>query len=96
VALFAFAPIISNSPLLVSVFWGILFVVGVLGLVALVSPQAFASLAVRGGRWVDTSKVIAKLDARIDLDERVLPYSRVLGVAVIASVAVLGYVLTRV
>ena len=73
-------------------FWVFLGFVGAVGMLALVNPRAFASLALRGGRWVDTSKVIAKLDQRIDVDERVLPYSRVLGAAVIASVAVLGFI----
>ncbi len=76
-------------------FWVFLGFVGAVGLLALISPSAFATLAVRGGRWVDTSKVIAKLDKRIELDERVLPYSRFLGAAVLVAVAVLAYMFAR-
>ena len=65
--------------------------IGVFGAIALVSPRMFASLAKGGGRWLDTSHVLATLDKRVDVDDRVLPHSRLLGVAVLASVALLTW-----
>lgn len=73
--------------------WTLLGVFAALGLVALVSPKLFATLAVRSGRWVDTSQALAKLDRPIHVDELVLPHSRLLGAAVLVSVGVLAFVL---
>lgn len=70
-------------------FWSLLAVAGVLALIALVSPAMFRSLAEYGGRWRDSSKLLEKLDKPIDVDRLVLPYSRVLGAAVIATIAIL-------
>ena len=73
--------------------WGVLGVVAVLGLLAAASPRCFAQISHRGSSWVDTSKLVETLDRRFDIDGPVLRYSRVLGLAVLAAVAVLGYVL---
>lgn len=87
---------ISTIPAAVfPILWTCLGVIGVLGLLALVSPRHFAAIARHGGRWVDTSKVLDKLDARVDIDERILRHSRLLGVAVVASVALLTSVIAR-
>jgi hypothetical protein len=59
--------------------------------VALVSPKSFRSLADYGGRWLDSEKLIAQLDKRVDVDRLVLPYSRWLGAAVVATVAFLCF-----
>ena len=64
---------------------------GIFGLVALVSPQSFKRMAEFGGRWLDSSKITAQLDRRIDVDRLVLPHSRMLGAAVLASVAILCF-----
>ena len=77
------------------VVWCLMGVFAGLGFVALTNPRLFASMAVRGGRWVDTSKAVAKLDQRINIDEFVLPHARWLGAAVLASVGALGFVLLR-
>lgn len=69
--------------------WFLLASAGLLGLVALASPKTFRSLAQFGGQWLDSSKLFAHLDKRIDVDRVVLPYSRALGAAVIATVAIL-------
>lgn len=75
--------------------WTLLGLCAFLGLLAILSPRLFASLAVRGGRWVDTDKVINKLNTRVDIDEHVLPYSRWLGMAVVISVGALAFVLQK-
>ena len=72
-------------------FWILLAIAGLLALVALVSPATFRSLANFGGRWLDSSKLLARLDKQIDVDRLVLPYSRYLGAAVIATIAVLCF-----
>ncbi len=83
-----FASVAMNWDSLVWIFLGI---VGSVGLLAILSPRRFSALAARGGHWVDTSKVLAQLDRRVDIDAYVLPFSRVLGVAMLAVVALTGY-----
>jgi hypothetical protein len=72
-----------------SISWVLLGCAGIVGFVALVSPKTFRSLADLGGRWLDSEKLLARLDKRIDIDRMVLPYSRWLGAAVLATVAIL-------
>jgi len=64
---------------------------GLLGLLAVVSPRLFQKLAGQTDRWVDSNRALECLDRRVDIDAYVLPRSRLLGFAVIASVAVLSY-----
>jgi hypothetical protein len=78
-----------------AVLWSTLGLLGLVGVIAVVSPSRFARLATRSGRWVDTNKIVAVLDKRVDIDHYILPFSRLLGVAVLASVAVLIYVMAR-
>ena len=68
--------------------WTLLSCAGIVGLVALISPQTFQSLSKRGGRWLDSEKMLARLDKRIDVDQAILPHSLVLGAAVVATVAI--------
>ncbi len=75
--------------------WVALAVIGCVGLLAVMSPTRFNMLATRGALWVDTSKVTTALDRRIDVDRFILPFSRILGVAVLAAVGVLAYVMVR-
>jgi beta-lactamase regulating signal transducer with metallopeptidase domain len=79
------------TPAIQTAVWGVLGVIAVLGVFAVVSPRNFAQLAHRGSSWVDTDKLVEKLDKRFDIDTPVLRYSRLLGFAVLAAVAVLGY-----
>lgn len=71
--------------------WFLLASAGLLGLVALASPKTFQSLAQQSGRWLDSGKLLAHLDKRVDVDRLVLPYSRFLGAAVIVTVAILCF-----
>jgi hypothetical protein len=77
---------------LLPAFWGFMIIVAALGLLAVCSPTRFTSLALRGGRWIDSSKFLSKFDQRFDLDEHVLPHARWLGAAVIAAVVMLMWV----
>lgn len=72
--------------------WSLLGVTALFGLVALVSPSSFAAMATRGGQWVDTDRLFAIFDRRWDIDKHVLPFSRVLGAAVLAAVVVLALI----
>ena len=78
-----------------AVLWTTLALLGLVGLIAVISPNRFQKLAMRSGQWVDTNKLAEVLDKRVDIDRYVLPFSRLLGVAVILSVAVLSYVVLR-
>ncbi len=75
--------------------WISLAIIGVVGLVAVLSPARFNALATRGAFWVDTSKLTVAIDKRFDIDRFILPFSRILGVAVLAAVGVLAYVMVR-
>jgi hypothetical protein len=70
-----------------------LAVVGLCGVIALVSPRSFAVLAGRGNRWIDTASLLAKLETRVEVDARVLPFSRILGATTIIAVVFLSFVL---
>lgn len=80
---------------LTGIVWCVLGLLASVGLLAMFSPQSFSILATRGSSWVDTNKILAVLDKRIDIDKHVLPYSRVLGFAVLASAILIGVLLAR-
>lgn len=75
------------------IIWALLGLAATIGFIALASPALFAKLSGVGNRWIDTSSVLAKLDRRIEVDSRIMPYSRLLGAAVLASVSLLAFVL---
>jgi hypothetical protein len=87
-------PVISSA-VWTPVIWGMLVVTGVVGAVALLSPRIFAKLSAQTSRWVDSKKVLECLDKRIDIDQYVLPFSRWLGAAVVASVTALALVIWK-
>jgi len=68
---------------------------GALGVLAVVSPACFARVAQGSGYCVDTSRLAQFLERPIDIDQAVLRYSRILGLAVVASSIWLTYVCTR-
>ena len=71
--------------------WTALGVLGAIGLLALTSPSRFRKLCTRSDRWIDTDKLLEPLNRRVDLDEHILPFSRVLGAAVLGSAVLIGY-----
>lgn len=75
--------------------WILLGVLASVGLLAMASPQRFKQLAIRGSNWVDSNKYLAMLDKRVDIDQHVLPFSRVLGFAVFSSAIILGVLISR-
>jgi hypothetical protein len=85
-----------GNTLITATFWLVIGMLACVGLLAIVSPKCFASLSTRGNRWIDTEKLLQPLDARIDVDRYVLPFSRLLGVAVLASVATLAALFTKI
>ena len=76
-------------------FWGpfslfLLATAGVIGLVALVNPRWFEQIVAHGDRWVDTEKLFAVFDKRVNVDRYVLPYSRLFGALIVAVVVLIG------
>ena len=63
----------------------------VLGVIALVSPDRFRAIATNGSRWVDTNKLLQKLDTPVHIDQTVMRHSRVFGLAVVAASLFLAY-----
>ena len=88
-------PLAVTGNLLLPVAWSVLGAVALIGLVAVCSPRRFSALAARGSQWVDTNKLLQHLDRRIDVDHYVLPFSRWLGIAVIVSAGIIGYLLLK-
>ena len=84
-------PLAIELRFLEPVIWFLLAAVGAIGVLAIVSPRLFGAISTQGGKWIDSSKFFAIFDKRIDVDGPVLRHSRVLGVAVVASVLFLGY-----
>lgn len=68
-----------------------LFLSGILGLLAIVSPRCFVRTAAACSRWVDSERLLRVFDRRIDVDHWMLPHSRALGALVVLSVLLLGY-----
>lgn len=77
-------------------FTGLFVMLAGVGLLALISPRQFADLATFSSRWIDTDRFFAIFDKRIDIDSRILPHSRLLGVLVLFSVGVLAFLYTRI
>ena len=69
-----------------------------LGVLALVSPKAFTLLAVKGNRWIDTSKLFhvpdnklfRTVDKWVETDQFTLRYSRLTGIVMIVAAAIVG------
>jgi hypothetical protein len=72
--------------------WGCLGLIGLLGMVAVVRPRLFHVISRRSNQWIDTSKALAPLDKQFDIDRYVLPYSRLMGMAVLIAVAILAWI----
>lgn len=81
------------SGIYLPIVWSLLALIAIVGVIAVASPKWFARLDAVGSRWIDTSRWIAKLDRRIDVDARVLPHSRLLGGAVLTSVGLIAWMI---
>ena len=73
------------------ILFSFLALVGLAGVIGVVSPNKFSAVCRGSAHWVDTKRTLEKLDRSIDIDGVALKHSRILGAAVIASVIVLGY-----
>ena len=69
----------------------VLAVIGAAGLLALVHPRWFRSVASATNRSWDTNKVIERLERPVNIDRYILPYSRVLGALVLLSAGYLAF-----
>jgi hypothetical protein len=72
---------------------GFLGFVAVAGFLALCSPPAFSRLARGASVWVDTNRLVDKMQRRIEIDRYVLRYCRLFGFAVLGAVALFASVL---
>ncbi len=68
--------------------YGFLAVAGFFGLLAIVSPKWFITLATKSNVWIDTSKFGEFIDKPIDLDTMVLRHCRAFGAILLASAAI--------
>ena len=75
--------------------WSTLAACGAAGLIAIACPAWFTRLSSRSSTWVDSNRLLEVLDTRVDIDQYVLPYSRVLGVCVLAAVGVFATLLWK-
>ena len=78
-----------------AIIWATLGVIAAIGFLAICSPRRFSALSNRGSQWVDTNQILAHLDKRIEVDQYILPHARLLGLAVIVSVGLLGWLFLR-
>ena len=60
------------------------------GLIAVVRPAWFRTLARQGGQWIDTGRFVQWLDVRFDVDRYALRYPRAFGLLVILAAVVLA------
>ena len=78
------------------VFWSIVLFVGASGTWAILWPQRFARAAQFSSSWVDSAKLLAVLDRRIELDAFVLRNTRAFGVLLLAGLATyIGLIVCR-
>jgi hypothetical protein len=65
--------------------WPLLLGCAILGTIAMVSPSFFRAIATTGSRWVDTNKLLLKLDTTVNVDQIAFRYPRVFGLAVLVA-----------
>ncbi len=75
--------------------WAAIGLVGGMGMLAVLTPRRFARLAEWGGLWTDTDRLARRFDRRIEIDSYLLPYTRPLGVALLAAAVVLAILVCR-
>ena len=86
---------VFSTPASQAVACTLLVLTGGLGLLALLCPRLFERVATKGSQWIDTQKLIERLDRQYDVDRYILPYSRLFGLLVVASVLFLAGLLFR-
>jgi uncharacterized membrane protein len=69
------------------VFWSIVVFIGSFAVWAICWPQRFSSLAQSSSSWVDSSKALAVLDRRVEVDHFILRNSRTFGVVLLVGLA---------
>ena len=74
---------------------GVVALIGAIGAMGVISPRLFAAVCRASSRWVDTQRLLAPLDKPIDIDHRVLRYSRAFGALVAASASLLVWFILR-
>jgi len=62
-----------------------LAIMGLVGLLAILSPRHFAAVSQASSRWVDTRPFWEMLDKRVNVDQVALRYCRFFGLLVVAS-----------
>ncbi len=72
--------------------YGCLGFAGLLGLLAIVRPKWFITLATKSNVWIDTSKFGEFIDKSIDLDTMILRHSRAFGAILLTSAAVVAII----
>ena len=72
-------------------FFLIMGISAVAGVIALISPSLFKRTASVSGRIVDTKKILEVLDKRVEIDHFVFAHSQLLGTAVLVAVVTLIY-----
>ena len=72
--------------------YGCFALAGFFGLLAIVSPKWFITLATKSNVWIDTSKFGEFIDKPIDLDTMVRRHRRAFGVSLLASAAVVAII----
>ncbi|MCG8585706.1 MAG: hypothetical protein MI757_13450 [Pirellulales bacterium] len=73
------------------VVWSSLGILAAVGLLAAMSPGCFRRLCGQSDQWIDTDKLLEPLNRRIDVDQHVMPFCRVLGIAVVGAAVLIGY-----
>jgi len=68
-------------------FWSIVIFIGSFGFWAICWPQRFAQLARSSSSWIDSNKMLAVFDTRVEVDAFILRYTRVFGVALLMGLA---------
>jgi diguanylate cyclase (GGDEF)-like protein len=64
---------------------------GCAGLLSMISPRAFASVAQYSGQWMGPARMQTSFDKRFDIDSFFLEHSRLFGVLVTSSIAYLWW-----
>jgi len=59
---------------------------GLCGIVAILSPRTFRSIATFARRGIDTSRWLAWLDKSVDVDKFILRHARIFGLVTLAGI----------